>query len=281
MTTNEKSSIRLFEEHNKVRTSWNKEEQKWYFSVVDIIAILTESKDATAYWRKLKQRLKTEGNETVTNCHVLKMRAQDGKLRLTDVLDTEGIFRLVQSVPSPKAEPLKLWLAKVGRERTDEMQDPELAINRALLHYRKLGYSDSWINQRLKSVEIRKALTDEWRRSGVESDQYGFLTDIITQTWVGMKTKDYKEFKGLKKENLRDNMSDLELVLNMLAEVSATEISKRKNPKTMRDNIKVAKEGGTVAKNARLDIEAKTGTKIITDKNAKDLRRIETKKKAK
>jgi hypothetical protein len=281
MTTNEKSSIRLFEEHNKVRTSWNKEEQKWYFSVVDIIAILTESKDATAYWRKLKQRLKTEGNETVTNCHVLKMRAQDGKLRLTDVLDTEGIFRLVQSVPSPKAEPLKLWLAKVGRERTDEMQDPELAINRALLHYRKLGYSDSWINQRLKSVEIRKALTDEWRRSGVESDQYGFLTDIITQTWAGMKTKDYKEFKGLKKENLRDNMSDLELVLNMLAEVSATEISKGKNPKTMQDNIKVAQEGGTVAKNARLDIEAKTGTKIITDKNAKDLRRIETKKKAK
>jgi hypothetical protein len=197
------------------------------------------------------------------------------------VLDTEGIFRLVQSVPSPKAEPLKLWLAKVGRERTDEMQDPELAINRALLHYRKLGYSDSWINQRLKSVEIRKALTDEWRRSGVESDQYGFLTDIITQTWAGMKTKDYKEFKGLKKENLRDNMSDLELVLNMLAEVSATEISKGKNPKTMQDNIKVAQEGGTVAKNARLDIEAKTGTKIITDKNAKDLRRIETKKKAK
>ena len=195
--------------------------------------------------------------------------------------DPEGVFRLVQSVPSPKAEPLKLWLAKVGRERTDEMQDPELAINRALLHYRKLGYSDSWINQRLKSVEIRKALTDEWRRSGVESDQYGFLTDIITQTWVGMKTKDYKEFKGLKKENLRDNMSDLELVLNMLAEVSATEISKGKNPKTMQDNIKVAQEGGTVAKNARLDIEAKTGTKIITDKNAKDLRRIETKKKAK
>lgn len=280
MTTNEKSSIRLFEDH-KVRTSWDKEEGKWYFSVVDIIAILTESKDPRNYWKVLKNRLRKEGSELVTNCNRLRMPAADGKHYKTDVLDTEGVFRLVQSVPSPKAEPFKLWLAKVGRERTDEMQDPELAINRALLHYRKLGYSDSWISQRLKSVEIRKALTDEWRRSGVESDQYGFLTDIITQTWAGMKTKDYKEFKGLKKENLRDNMSDLELVLNMLAEVSATEISKGKNPKTMQDNIKVAQEGGTVAKNARLDIEAKTGTKIITDKNAKDLRRIETKKKAK
>lgn len=270
----QKNSIKLFEEH-KVRSSWNKEEEKWYFSVIDIVAILTESKDPSAYWRKLKQRLKLEGNETVTKCHGLKMVASDGKLRLTDVLDTEGVLRLVQSIPSPKAEPFKLWLAKVGRERMDEMQDPEIAIHRALLHYRKLGYSESWINQRLKSIEIRKNLTDEWKRSGVEDEQYGFLTDIITQMWSGMKTKDYKEFKGLKKENLRDNMSNMELVLNMLAEVSTTEISKGKNPKTMEDNINVAEAGGRVAKNARSEIESKTGRKIITSKNAKDLKQLE------
>lgn len=271
-----KNSIKLFEEH-KVRTSWNSQEEKWYFSVIDIVAILTESKDPTAYWRKLKQRLKAEGNETVTICHGLKMVAPDGKMRLTDVLDTEGILRLVQSIPSPKAEPFKLWLAKVGSERIDEMQDPEIAINRALQHYRNLGYSEAWINQRLKSIEVRKDLTDEWKRSGVKDNQYGFLTDILTEAWSGMKTRQYKEHKGLKKENLRDNMSNMELVLNMLAEVSTTEISKGKNPQTLKENIDVAKEGGSVAKNARLEIESKTGNKIITNQNAKHMRQIENK----
>lgn len=271
-----KNSIKLFEEH-KVRTSWNSEEEKWYFSVIDIVAILTESKDPTAYWRKLKQRLKAEGNETVTNCHGLKMVAPDGKMRLTDVLDTEGVLRLVQSIPSPKVEPFKLWLAKVGSERIDEMQDPEIAINRALQHYRNLGYSEAWINQRLKSIEVRKDLTDEWKRSGVKDNQYGFLTDILTEAWSGMKTRQYKEHKGLKKENLRDNMSNMELVLNMLAEVSTTEISKGKNPQTLKENIDVAKEGGSVAKNARLEIESKTGNKIITNQNAKHMRQIENK----
>lgn len=271
-----KNSIKLFEEH-KVRTSWNREEEKWYFSVIDIVAILTESKDPTAYWRKLKQRLKAEGNETVTNCHGLKMVAPDGKMRLTDVLDTEGVLRLVQSIPSPKAEPFKLWLAKVGSERIDEMQDPEIAISRALQHYRNLGYSEAWINQRLKSIEVRKDLTDEWKRSGVKDNQYGFLTDILTEAWSGMKTRQYKEHKGLKKENLRDNMSNMELVLNMLAEVSTTEISKGKNPQTLKENIDVAKEGGSVAKNARLEIESKTGNKIITNQNAKHMRQIENK----
>ena len=271
-----KNSIKLFEEH-KVRTSWNSEEEKWYFSVIDIVAILTESKDPTAYWRKMKQRLKAEGNETVTNCHGLKMVAPDGKMRLTDVLDTEGVLRLVQSIPSPKAEPFKLWLAKVGSERIDEMQDPEIAINRALQHYRNLGYSEAWINQRLKSIEVRKDLTDEWKRSGVKDNQYGFLTDILTEAWSGMKTRQYKEHKGLKKENLRDNMSNMELVLNMLAEVSTTEISKGKNPQTLKENIDVAKEGGSVAKNARLEIESKTGNKIITNQNAKHMRQIENK----
>lgn len=272
-----KNSIKLFEEH-KVRTSWNSEEEKWYFSVIDIVAILTESKDPTAYWRKLKQRLKAEGNETVTICHGLKMVAPDGKMRLTDVLDTEGVLRLVQSIPSPKAEPFKLWLAKVGSERIDEMQDPEIAINRALQHYRNLGYSEAWINQRLKSIEVRKDLTDEWKRSGVKDNQYGFLTDILTEAWSGMKTRQYKEHKGLKKENLRDNMSNMELVLNMLAEVSTTEISKGKNPQTLKENIDVAKEGGSVAKNARLEIESKTGNKIVTSQNAKYIKQIKDKK---
>lgn len=272
-----KNSIKLFEEH-KVRTSWNSEEEKWYFSVIDIVAILTESKDPTAYWRKLKQRLKAEGNETVTNCHGLKMVAPDGKMRLTDVLNTEGVLRLIQSIPSPKAEPFKLWLAKVGSERIDEMQDPEIAINRALQHYRNLGYSEAWINQRLKSIEVRKDLTDEWKRSGVKDNQYGFLTDILTEAWSGMKTRQYKEHKGLKKENLRDNMSNMELVLNMLAEVSTTEISKGKNPQTLKENIDVAKEGGSVAKNARLEIESKTGNKIVTSQNAKYIKQIKDKK---
>ena len=261
-----KTSIKLFEDF-RVRTSWDREKETWWFSVVDIINILTESKDPTAYWRKLKQRLKAEGNETVTICHGLKMKAPDGKMRLTDVLDTEGVLRLVQSIPSPKAEPFKLWLAKVGRERLDEIQDPEIAINRALQYYLAKGYSPEWVNQRLKSIEIRKALTDEWKRSGVADNQYGILTDILTQEWSGMKTREYKDFKGLKKESLRDNMSNMELVLNMLAEVSTTEISKEKNPKTLEENKSVAKQGGSVAKEARKQIELQTGKPIITDEN--------------
>ena len=261
-----KTSIKLFEDF-KVRTSWDREKETWWFSVVDIINILTESKDPTAYWRKLKQRLKAEGNETVTNCHGLKMKAPDGKMRLTDVLDTEGVLRLVQSIPSPKAEPFKLWLAKVGRERLDEIQNPEIAINRALQYYLAKGYSPEWVNQRLKSIEIRKALTDEWKRSGVADNQYGILTDILTQEWSGMKTHEYKDFKGLKKESLRDNMSNMELVLNMLAEVSTTEISKEKNPKTLEENKSVAKQGGSVAKEARKQIELQTGKSVITDEN--------------
>ena len=275
-----KTSIKLFEDF-KVRTLWDRDKEVWWFSVVDIINILTESKDPTAYWRKLKQRLKAEGNESVTNCHGLKMKASDGKMRLTDVLDTEGVLRLVQSIPSPKAEPFKLWLAKVGSERLDEIQDPEIAINRALQYYLSKGYSPEWINQRLKSIEIRKALTDEWKRSGVSDNQYGILTDILTQEWSGMKTRDYKDFKGLKKESLRDNMSNMELVLNMLAEVSTTEISKEKNPKTLEENKSVAKQGGNVAKEARKQIELQTGKSVVTDENFlpqnKKIRQIQNK----
>lgn len=261
-----KTSIKLFEDY-KVRTSWNKEKETWYFSVVDIVAILTESKDPRTYWKVLKNRLKAEGNETVTNCNQLKMVAHDGKLRLTDVLNTEGVLRLVQSIPSPKAEPFKLWLAKVGSERLDEIQDPEIAINRALQYYLAKGYSPEWVNQRLKSIEIRKALTDEWQRSGVKDSQYAILTDIITKEWSGMKTREYKDFKGLKKESLRDNMSNMELVLNMLAEVSTTEISKQRNPKTLDENKSVAKQGGSVAKEARKKLELETGKSVITDEN--------------
>ncbi len=266
MNNDKKTAIKLFEDY-KVRTSWDNEKETWYFSVVDIVAILSESKDPTAYWRKLKQRLKAEGNETVTNCHGLKMLAPDGKMRLTDVLDTEGVLRLVQSIPSPKAEPFKLWLAKVGSERLDEMQDPEIAINRALQYYLAKGYSPEWVNQRLKSIEVRKALTDEWQRSGVKNTEYGILTDILTQEWSGMKTREYKDLKGLKKESLRDNMSNMELVLNMLAEVSTTEISKQKNPQTMEENKSIAKQGGNVAKVARKNIELATGKSVITDEN--------------
>lgn len=269
MSPNEKdkkTSIKLFEDY-KVRTSWDKEQGKWYFSVVDVVGILSESKDPATYWRKLKQRLKAEGNETVTNCHGLKMLAPDGKMRLTDVLDTEGILRLVQSIPSPKAEPFKLWLARVGSERLDEMQDPEIAINRALQYYLAKGYSPEWVNQRLKSIEVRKALTDEWQRSGVKNSEYAILTDILTQEWSGMKTREYKEFKGLHKESLRDNMSNMELVLNMLAEVSTTEISKKKNPKTLDENKAIAKQGGSVAHQARKQIELQTGESVVTDDN--------------
>ena len=261
-----KTSIKLFENY-KVRTSWDNEKEIWYFSVVDIVGILSESKNPNNYWKVLKNRLRKEGSRLVTSCNQLKMQSSDGKYYKTDVLDTEGVLRLVQSIPSPKAEPFKLWLAKVGSERLDEMQDPEIAINRALQFYLAKGYSPEWINQRLKSIEIRKALTDEWQRSGVKNSEYALLTDILTQEWSGMKTREYKNFKGLKKENLRDNMSNLELVLNMLAEVSTTEISKQKNPKTLNENKSVAKQGGSVAKEARKKLELETGKPVITDEN--------------
>lgn len=259
----EKIQIRLFEEQ-KVRTIWNAEEEEWYFSVVDVVAILTESKDAAAYWRKLKQRLKEEGSETVTNCHGLKMQAPDGKMRLTDCLNTQGIFRLIQSIPSPKAEPFKLWMAQVAKERLDEMQDPEQGIQRALAEYKALGYSDNWINQRLKSIEIRKDLTDEWKKHGLkEGVQFATLTDIIYKTWAGKTAKQYKEYKGLKKENLRDNMTNQELVLNMLAEMATTDISKARNPQNFTEHADTARRGGTIAKEAREKLELETGKKTI------------------
>lgn len=265
----QQNAIQLFED-KKVRTLWDVEQEKWYISIVDVIAILTESVDANAYWRKLKQRLKEEGNETVTNCHGLKMQAADGKMRMTDVADTEQLFRLIQSIPSPKAEPFKLWLAQVANERLDEMQDPELGIDRALEQYMLLGYSENWINQRLKSIEIRKELTDEWKKRGLkEGQQFATLTDIITKAWAGKTTKEYKVLKGLKKENLRDNMTNTELILNMLAEASTKDISQAVNPKTFAASKKVAAQGGNVAKVARKELEAKTGKKVVTALNAK------------
>ena len=264
------TQIKLFEE-KQVRTLWDAEKEDWYFSVVDVVAVLTESKDPTAYWRKLKQRLREEGNETVTNCHGLKMKAPDGKMRVTDCLNTEQLFRLIQSIPSPKAEPFKLWMAQVAKERLDEMQDPELTINRALLEYRALGYSENWINQRLKSIEIRKDLTDEWKKHGLkEGVQFATLTDIIYKTWAGKTAKEYKEFKGLKKENLRDNMTNKELVLNMLAELSIKEISESNNPQSFGEHVQNAVDGATIAKNARMELESKTGKKVVTPLNARD-----------
>jgi hypothetical protein len=263
-------NIQLFEE-KKVRTIWNQDEEKWYFSIVDVISVLTESVDANSYWRKLKQRLKEEGNETVTNCHGLKMKAADGKMRFTDVADTEQLFRLIQSIPSPKAEPFKLWLAQVATERLDELEDPELSIDRALEQYLKMGYSESWINQRLKSIEIRKELTDEWKNRGVkEGSQFAILTDIISNEWAGKTTKEYKIFKGLKKENLRDNMTNTELILNMLAEASTKEISVAVQPEDFDSSKVIAKQGGNVAKVALTELESKTGKKIVTAANAKD-----------
>lgn len=265
------TDIKIFED-KKVRTLWDEENEKWYISIVDVIAVLTESVDPNAYWRKLKQRLKEEGNETVTNCHGLKMEAPDGKMRLTDVADTEQLFRLIQSIPSPKAEPFKLWLAQVAAERLDEMQDPELSIDRALEQYLKLGYSENWINQRLKSIEIRKELTDEWKKRGLkEGVQFATLTDIITKAWSDKSTKEYKILKGLKKENLRDNMTNTELILNMLAEASTKDISAATNPKDFDESKKVARQGGNVAKVARKELEAKTGKKVVTSLNAKKL----------
>jgi hypothetical protein len=265
------TAIKLFEQ-KEIRSLWDEEQEKWYISIVDVVGILTESIDPSAYWRKLKQRLKAEGNETVTNCHSLKMIAEDGKMRLTDVADTEQLFRLIQSIPSPKAEPFKLWLAKVASERLDEMQDPELSIDRALEQYMQLGYSESWINQRLKSIEIRKELTDEWKKKGLkEGAQFATLTDIITKAWSDKTTKEYKILKGLKKENLRDNMTNTELILNMLAEASTKDISAATNPETFEESKKVAKQGGNVAKVAMKELEAKTGKKVVTAINAKSV----------
>ncbi len=268
------TALQLFEQ-KQVRSLWNEEEEKWYFSIVDVIGILSNQNDhqgARNYWKVLKSRLLKEGNETVTNCNRLKLVAEDGKLRLTDVADTEQLFRLIQSIPSPKSEPFKLWLAKVGSERLDEMQDPEIGIDRALQHYLKLGYSENWINQRLKSIEIRKELTDEWKSKGLkEGAQFAILTDIITKAWSEKTTKEYKILKGLKKENLRDNMSNTELILNMLAEASTKDISQAINPTNFEESQKVARQGGNVAKVALKELEAKTGKKVVTSISAKTL----------
>ncbi len=264
-----KNSIKLFG-NDKIRAVWDDEQEKWYFSVVDVVAVLTESPNPQTYWRVLKKRLKDEGNETVTNCNGLKMPAADGKMRLTDVADTEQLLRIIQSVPSPKAEPFKMWLAKVGTARLDQMQNPELSIQQAMIDYKRLGYSDNWINQRLKSIEIRKDLTDQWKLHNVEEGvQYATLTDIIYQSWAGRTSKEYKKLKGLKKENLRDNMNNEELVLNMLAELSATSITKAKNPQTLDENKTCAKEGGDVARVAREQLESKTGRSVVSPLSAK------------
>jgi hypothetical protein len=266
----EQSAIQLFE-GLQIRVIWDDEQEKYYFSIVDVIQVLTESVDGRKYWNKLKQRLKEEGNETVTNCHQLKMPASDGKLRLTDVADTEQLLRLIQSVPSKKAEPFKLWLAEIGRQRIDQLQDPELNIQQAIADYHRLGYSDNWINQRVKSIETRKELTDEWKRGGVkEGKEYALLTDIITQAWSGKTTRQYKKFKGLKKENLRDNMTNLELALNTLAEAATTEFAKQKNPKGLNANKQVAQQGGEAARVARENIEQGLGRSIISPDKARD-----------
>ena len=272
----EDNKIQLYEDQ-QIRTAWDEEKQEWYFSVVDVIAVLTDSADPNAYWRKLKQRLKAEGNETVTNCHGLKMKAADGKRRKTDVASTEQLLRLIQSVPSPKAEPFKLWLARVGTERIEETIDPEQAIDRALETYQRKGYSDEWIHQRLMSIRVRNALTDEWQKSGVQQGrEYAILTDEITRAWSGMSTRQYKNLKGLKKENLRDNMSDMELILNMLAESTSTEISKNENPSSFAESQAIAKRGGKAALEARKAVEQQTGKSVITRQNAAQLNTVVT-----
>lgn len=272
-------AIKLFEE-KKVRTIWDDVQEKWYFSIVDVIAILTDSATPRNYWKVLKNRLKKEGNESVTNCNQLKLLSSDGKRYLTDVADQEQLFRLIQSIPSPKAEPFKQWMAMVAAQRLDQMQDPELSIEQAILDYKRLGYSDAWINQRIKSIEVRKELTDEWQRTGVNVGmEYASLTDIITKEWSGMTTKQYKHLKGLKKENLRDNMTNLEIALNTLAEASATELSKQRNPKGFRQQTYVAKDGGSVAKVARKQLERQLGRTIISSEKASDyILPIESKK---
>jgi hypothetical protein len=267
----QQNAIQLFED-KKVRTIWDEEQEKWFISIIDVVEILTESPNPRKYWSVLKVRLKKEGSQLATNCSQLKMQSSDGKFYKTDVADTEQLFRLIQSIPSPKAEPFKLWLAKVATERLDEMQDPELTIDRALEQYMQLGYSENWINQRLKSIEIRKELTDEWKNRGMkEGQQFATLTDIISKSWSGKTTKEYKILKGLKKENLRDNMTNTELILNMLAEASAKDISQATNPETFEENKKVAKQGGNVAKVAMKELETKTGKKVVSSLNAKSL----------
>jgi hypothetical protein len=265
------TAIKLFQDQ-RVRVEWNKVQEKWFFSIIDIIAILTESANPRKYWSVLKTRLKKEGSELATNCSQLKMQSSDGKYYKTDVADTEQLLRLIQSIPSPKAEPFKLWLAKVGYERIEETEDPEKAFERAMETYLKKGYSKNWINQRLKSIEVRKELTDEWEERGVKKGlEFAILTDEITKAWAGITTRDYKDLKDLKKENLRDNMTNLELVLNMLAETSTTELSKKEKPETLSENKKIAKKGGSVAGKARKDLEKKLGKSVISSLNAKEL----------
>lgn len=274
-----KNQIQLFNDR-KVRTVWDSEKEEWYFSVIDVVGVLTDSTDPSTYWRVLKNRLKKEGNETVTNCNRLKLPAADGKMRLTDVATTEQMFRLIQSIPSPKAEPFKQWMAQVAATRLDQMQDPELSIEQAVADYHRLGYSDEWINQRLRGIETRKQLTDEWKRGGVKDWQYASLTDIITKQWSGMTTREYKGFKGLRKEGLRDNMTNVELALNMLAEASTTEISKQRNPKTYDEHANTAKSGGDVAKAAKEELESRLGHSVISSAKAMDyLKEMEPPKK--
>ena len=264
-----KNQIKLFEER-KVRTAWDEASEEWYFSVVDVVGVLTDSPNPNNYWKVLKNRLNKEGSELVTNCNQLKMQSADGKFYKTDVVSTEQLFRLIQSIPSPKAEPFKLWIAQVAKERLNQIQDPELSINQALLDYKRLGYSESWINQRLKSIEIRKDLTDEWKSRGLEEGlHFATLTDIIYKTWADKTAKEYKQYKGLKKENLRDNMTNAELVLNMLAELSTKQISETSNPESMEEHSQVAKQGGEIARNARKELEAKTGKPVVSPQNAK------------
>ena len=271
----EKNAIKLFES-KQIRTAWNEDTEEWYFSVVDVIEVLTENERPRKYWDDLKRKLKLEGSELSEKIGQLKMMATDGKMRLTDVADTEQIFRIIQSIPSPKAEPFKQWLAAVAKERIDQLQDPELSIEQAMTDYKRLGYSDNWINQRLKSIEIRKELTDEWKKHGLqEGVQFASLTDIMYKTWAGKSAKEYKKFKGLKKENLRDNMTNKELVINMLAEISTKEISEVSDPKTMADHADIAKRGGNVAKEARLKLEAETGKKVVSPLNAKNILSID------
>lgn len=274
-----KDAIKIFE-NKKIRAVWDDMKEEWYFSIVDVVSVLTDSVDGRKYWNKLKQRLKAEGSELVTNCHQLKLPSSDGKLYKTDVATTEQLFRLIQSIPSPKAEPFKLWMAHIAKERLDEIQAPELTIDRAMMEYKALGYSDSWINQRLKSIEIRKELTDEWKARGLEEGvQFATLTDIITKSWSGNTTKEYKQLKGLKKESLRDNMTNKELVLNMLAELSTKEISEVSQPETFDDHKDIARRGGGVAREARLKLEAETGQKVVSSLNAKRILQIDNNQK--
>ena len=268
------NEIKIFE-GNQIRSVWDNDKEEWYFSVVDVVGTLSDSKDPGAYWRKLKQRLKEEGSEVVTFCHGLKLKAADGKLRESDVADMQGIFRIIQSVPSPKAEPFKMWLAEVGKERLDEIVDPELTIERALETYLRKGYSREWINQRLQAIQVRKELTDSWQEHGVkEGLEYAILTNEISKAWSGMTTREYKDFKGLKKQNLRDNMSTTELILNMLAETATKDIANASNPQGLKENKKVAKRGGNVAKVAKETLEQETGKPVITTKNAIDFERL-------